>query len=249
MEYKKLVKSLHQKKYRYENQLFLVEGEKSVLELLHSSWQTEMLFFTDKFFEKNEKILHNKTIKLQQRIKESDLQQISTLKNIDSALAVVKIPENKAFRIENEYVLALADINDPGNLGTIIRIADWYGIKKIICSENTVDWYNSKTISASMASFLRVSPFYTDLKLFLQNNQLPVYGAFLEGKNIYETTFSPKNGIIVMGNESNGIGNELEAYIPNKIHIPRFGQAESLNVGIATAVICDNWKRQFFKTT
>ena len=140
----------------------------------------------------------------------------------------------------------LDDVSDPGNLGTIIRIADWYGIRKIVCSESTTDFYNPKVIAASKGSFTRVKLMYTDLENYLQKNagEKMVAGAFLNGVNLYDFKFPiQKGGFIVMGNESNGVGQEVESYITDRITIPRFGEAESLNVGIATAVILDNLRR------
>src|SRR5690606_15106813 len=131
---------------------------------------------------------------------------------------------------------------DPGNLGTIIRIADWYGIKKLIFSEETADIYNPKVLNASMGSFTRISFFYTDLEEYLRGIPFPVYGAFLEGENLHRKNFKPE-GIILMGNESNGISGKLASLVTDKLTIPPFGQAESLNVAVATAVICDNFRR------
>ena len=161
----------------------------------------------------------------------------------DSAIALVKQKENKTFEIKkDEIILALDEIKDPGNLGTIIRIADWYGIKNIVASKETVDFYNPKVITATKGSFTRVNIFYTDIKNFLSEQKMPILGAFLNGENIHETKF-PSHGILVMGNESNGINGEIEKLITEKITIPSYGKAESLNVAIATAVIFDNWKR------
>jgi TrmH family RNA methyltransferase len=155
----------------------------------------------------------------------------------------VKQKINKSPEIKkNEVVIVLDEIKDPGNLGTIIRIADWYGIDNIVASKNTVDFYNPKVITATKGSFTRVNMFYTDLNDFLSKTKLPILGAFLNGENIHETKF-PVSGILVMGNESNGVSKEIEILITKKITIPAYGKAESLNVAIATAIILDNWKR------
>jgi RNA methyltransferase, TrmH family len=156
--------------------------------------------------------------------------------------------ENKFFSAdENEFVLVLDDIRDPGNLGTILRIADWYGIKKVICSENTVDFYNPKVISASMGSFTRIKIYYSEISKYIENIDkkvnIEIIGTFLNSENVHRFDF-PTSGYIVLGNESNGISTEVEKYITKKITIPRFGHAESLNVGIATAVVLDNLKRR-----
>ncbi|MEO1653591.1 MAG: RNA methyltransferase, partial [Bacteroidota bacterium] len=146
---------------------------------------------------------------------------------------------------EGEYIIALDNIQDPGNLGSILRIADWYGISQLICSQNTVDLYNPKVISASMGSFLRIQVHYLDLYAFLREpTNPPAYAAVLGAKNLHQLNFSPKGGILIMGNESKGIGEALKKLPLEKISIPSFGQAESLNVAMATAVICDNLRRQ-----
>jgi TrmH family RNA methyltransferase len=250
-KYQKLIKSLHQKKIRIEENLFLVEGEKSVLELLtakdnFNQIKAEAFFYTEKFAQENSKLLaiFENQIAYNELVSEEILKSVGTLQTNDSALIVAQIPVNFSLKVENEMVLALADIRDPGNLGTIIRVADWYGIQKLICSETTTDFYSPKVIAASMGSFLRVKAYYCVLENYLiSNSKTAIYGAFLHGKNIYEEKFE-KSGIIVIGNESNGISESLAEFIPHKITIPRVGQAESLNAAIATAVICDNWRRQ-----
>jgi TrmH family RNA methyltransferase len=242
----KLIKSLHEKKNRQELGLFLVEGAKSVSELLSSDFKIEHLLVTDDFYGKNLDLIRPLTeIKGVpfEIITQNDLEKLSTLESNNAALAVVKQKENIVPEIKaDEIVIALDDVRDPGNLGTIIRIADWYEVKNIIVSKNTADFYNSKTISASMGSFIRANIFYTDLVDFLSKTKLPILGALMAGENVHTFKF-PKSGILVMGNESNGISPDIEKLITNKITIPRFGQAESLNVSIATAVIMDNWKR------
>ena len=238
----KFIKSLHTKKNRNEHGLFLVEGAKSVLELLTSDFKIDSLYVTKDFFTENKEVLEK--IHLPYSIVVQDeLERISTLESNDSALAVVFQKQNTELRAEpDEITLLLDDVRDPGNLGTIIRIADWYGIKKIIASNATTDRYNSKTIVASMGSFTRIEMYYTELEDFLSKNKTDVLGTFLEGQSVYTMKF-PKGGILVMGNESNGIRSELLEYITKKITIPSFGNAESLNVAVATAVLLDNWKR------
>jgi RNA methyltransferase, TrmH family len=238
----KLIKSLQDKKDRKELGLFLVEGAKNTLELLNSDFEVSELFVTEEFFTKNKSALESKNVKYK-IVTQTDLEKVGSLESNDSALAIVKQKINSEFEIsENEVVIALDEIKDPGNLGTIIRIADWYGVKKIIASNNTVDFYNPKVISATKGSFTRVQIFYTDLKQILSETKIPVLGAFLNGENIHKFSF-PKQGILVMGNESQGISEEIEKCITQKITIPSFGNAESLNVAIATAVILDNWRR------
>ncbi len=238
----KLVKSLGEKKNRNELGLFLVEGEKSVTEVLNSTFEIDFLLITDEFFKKYQNLIEKNNNRYE-IVSQDKIEKFGTLLSNDSALAVVKqslkqIPETE----DNEIVIALDTIQDPGNLGTIIRIADWYGIKKIIASEETADFYNPKVIGASMGSFTRVKVFYTNLKEFLSNTKLPVIGAYLNGENVHKAYF-PKSGILLMGNESKGINKDLEEFITKKITIPSYGGAESLNVAIATAVMLDNWRK------
>ncbi|KOY86739.1 RNA methyltransferase [bacterium 336/3] len=240
-KWQKLVKSLQYKKYRKEEGLFFVEGAKSVLELLHSDFKVEILFATTHFLERN-KIPSNILTEI---ATEQELVDIGTLQSNQDCLAVAHQKENKfIFPEKEELLLMLDNIQDPGNMGTIIRICDWYGVKKVVASNQTVDLYNPKVINSSMGSFLRVSIFYTDLKEYLSKQQnTPIYGTLLEGENIHTTPLS-KNGILIVGNEANGISEELIPFIKQKITIPRFGGAESLNVAIATAVALDNFMRK-----
>lgn len=238
----KLIKSLHLKKYRKEEGLFLVEGEKSIIELLESDFEIINIYVTRDVFEnyresfrKFDEIIHISDTE--------ELTKLSTLEYNDTGIAVVKQKENIEITIENdELIVALDDIRDPGNLGTIIRTCDWYGIKKIVCSETTAEFYNNKTISASMGSFTRVEVCYTDLSNFLQNNKIPVLGAYLDGVDVHTFKY-PKQAILLMGSESNGINKDLEKYVTGKITIPKYGNAESLNVSMATGIILDNLKR------
>jgi len=234
-----LIRQLQEKKYRAEYKQFLVEGEKNLEELLKSDFVIHTLLITEDFFNNNQSILKN--ISKFEVVSQKDIENIGTLESNNAGLAIVEQKENILPTIENEVVLTLDNIRDPGNLGTIVRIADWYGIKKIIASESTVDFYNPKVVASSMGSFTRVSISYTVLSDFLKNNNLPVLGAVLNGENVHEVQF-PKNGILLMGNESHGISPELLSLVNQKITIPSFGQAESLNVAIATAIILDNWK-------
>jgi TrmH family RNA methyltransferase len=239
----KYIHSLQLKKFRKTHNAFLVEGAKSVTELLESDFQVQTVLTTADFVQKNNFLFKNPSFECY-IITEDELAKAGTFQTNDAALAVAAIKPNDPVYVQgNEYVLMLDDVRDPGNLGTIIRIADWYGIKKIICSEQTADWYNPKTIAASMGSFTRVKGYYCKLDEYLkQAESIPVYGAFLDGENIHHVRF-PEKGIVVMGNESNGISAELGRKISHKVSIPAFGKAESLNVAIATAVICDNIRR------
>lgn len=242
----KLIKSLHLKKYRKQTGLFLVEGAKSVLELLQSHVKVRTLIGTEVFLKEHSNII----LSLEQDIEicradQQVLASIGSFKSNSAAIGVAVIPDPSGLVVyPHEYVLVLDDVRDPGNLGTLIRIADWYGIQKIVCSHETTDIYNPKVINASMGSFLRVQLWYKDLKSFLSEVEMPVYGTFLDGnENVHEVNFG-QGGIIVLGNESEGIKESLKQYVSQQIYIPRFGRAESLNVAVAAAVICDNVRRQ-----
>lgn len=237
-----VIKSLHDKKYRKNCGLFLVEGEKSVLETLNSDYEIKTLLITKNFNIQYQKIIREKKVNYE-IVEASEIEKVSTLESNDSALAIVKQKDNIIITPKiNEIILALDNIRDPGNFGTIIRIADWYGIKKIVASIGTVDLYNPKVISATKGSFTRVDVYYTDLSDFLIKSKMPILGAFLDGENVHQFNF-PQGGILMMGNESKGINNEMKKLITKKITIPAYGQTESLNVAIATAILLDNWKR------
>jgi len=238
-----LLKSLQQKKFRREHGLFIVEGHKSITEFINSAYQVEAIYYTPSF--------DSKVLKLSQKINfceisVTELEKVSSLKTPQDALALVKIPEWSTLQheqLKGKFSLVLDGIQDPGNLGTIIRIADWFGIDHIICSEDTVDAYNPKVVQACMGSLARVKVHYTSLTEFLPQIKLPVFGALLDGANIYKTDFG-KEGLIVMGNEGNGLRPEVQKLVNKSITIPRIGKAESLNVAIATALFCSEITRK-----
>jgi TrmH family RNA methyltransferase len=237
--YVKYIKSLQVKKYRKQEQCFIVEGAKSVLELVNSDFEVVRVLGTPEFLSR----LKLSTRTEVEEVSERELTGVGDFQTNTSALAVVRMKPNGPIPIsDNEFALVLDDIRDPGNLGTIIRTADWFGIFTIIASLETADFYNPKVISATMGSFTRVNIFYTDLAEYLSENRKKIFGAYLDGKNIREVSFGT-GGLIVIGNESRGISPDLEKFITNKITIPRYGHAESLNAAIATAVICDNIRR------
>lgn len=238
----KFIKSLQQKKFRKEEQSFFVEGSKNVTELLLSDFEVSHVLCTQQFGNEHTKLLEGLNAAVFE-VSQSTLESVGSFQSNDAALAVAKSKPNTPISLSlEEWAIALDDVKDPGNLGTIIRIADWYGIQKLFLSDESAEFYNPKVLHASMGSFTRVKIFYTDLHSVLKKMELPVYGAFLNGESIYETKFG-SGGIILMGNESNGISKELELLVSRKITIPRFGHAESLNVAVATAIICDNIKR------
>ncbi|WP_293301215.1 RNA methyltransferase [Pedobacter sp. UBA4863] len=238
------IKSLHQKKYRKENGIFIIEGIKSTVEFLKSDYQTHSIYYTPKISAALPKV--NANIRLFE-VTETELQKISTQQTPQSILALVHLPAPQDINLtllKNKFSLVLDDVQDPGNLGTIIRTADWFGIKNIICSENTVEAYNPKTVQATMGSLCRVNVVYTSLNRFLTDVKLPIYGALLNGKNIYQTNWG-KEGLILLGNEGHGIGKELIEKINVPVTIPRFGEAESLNVAVSAAIFCSEISRQF----
>ncbi|MFT4031391.1 MAG: RNA methyltransferase [Siphonobacter sp.] len=243
-KWQKLIRSLHQKKYRQEQNAFLVEGAKSVHELLHADFKVQALFVTDTFYKENQKLLDEQPQGFE-LVSESELEKVGTLQTNNAAIAVAKTKDNRPLRIEgSEFALILDDIRDPGNLGTILRIADWYGMKKVICSDSCVDVYNPKVIAASMGSFTRMQTYYVPLVEFFQKETgKAIFGTFLNGKSVHGLDFG-SSGYIVIGNEANGIRPEHEAFITDRITIPRFGEAESLNAGIATAIVLDNLRRE-----
>jgi RNA methyltransferase, TrmH family len=235
----KEIQYLHTKKGRTEKAKFLVEGAKNVLELLNSNFQVEKLYLSDLFYKENKNTLDTQNIPIE-IVSVSDLEKLSTLQSNNAALAIVHTKPNEEFFAENDWVLVLDQLQDPGNLGTIIRIADWYGISKIVCSANTVELYNPKTIMATMGSFTRVKLYYTQLPQYL--NQLSADSVWLtamEGQSVYSLAFE-SSGYLVIGNEANGISEELLSSYSNKVTIPKKGGAESLNAGIATAIVLDN---------
>tara|TARA_R110000787_G_scaffold96415_2_gene199728 strand:- start:7147 stop:7881 length:735 start_codon:yes stop_codon:yes gene_type:complete len=231
----KLITSLQQKKYRNKLELFVAEGPKVIKELITAKLQLHSLYSTvDGLFE-NENV---------QLISEKELSKISSLKNANNSLAVFKIPNKKTY-VENGITVVLDSIQDPGNLGTIIRLCDWFDVANLICSLNTVDCFNPKVIQATMGSIVRVNIMYTDIEEFLTKSKFPVYVGAMDGENIYKKDL-PDNAIIVVGNEANGVSTKIMDLANNKIAIPQFGinqETESLNVATATAIILSEFKR------
>jgi TrmH family RNA methyltransferase len=248
----KFIHSLNRKKTRENEKLFLVEGNKLVLEAISSKLPLKLLVATPDFYE-----LTELDCNLAEEVIEcsaEELKKASMLQTPQQAMAVVHMPNNvlRINQLTNQLSIALDFIQDPGNLGTIIRMADWFGIEHLLCSTDTVDCYNPKVIQASMGAILRVNVHYIDLEEWLEKAnqvQLPVYGTFLEGENIYQSSLSNK-GILVMGNEGNGISPAITRKIEHKIHIPSFATngdgSESLNVATATAICCSEFKRRSY---
>ncbi|WP_438710104.1 TrmH family RNA methyltransferase [Aquimarina muelleri] len=235
---KKLIKSLYQKKYRKQYGLFVAEGKKVINELLEEGVKLYSLFTIEDIFDVDQASKYIVT--------EEELKQISFLTTPQIVLAVFYIPYNGGIE-ERGLILVLDDIRDPGNLGTIIRLCDWFGIKDLVCSMQTVDCYNPKVIQATMGSITRVNINYVDLKSFLTTKakEFKVYGTFMEGKSIYKEQLS-ENAILIMGNEANGISESIQNFVQDKVTIPQFGinkKTESLNVATATAIVLSEFKR------
>ena len=233
----KLITSLSQKKYRQKHKLFIAEGVKVVGEFLASSFELETLFCIDGF---DSEVSDQKIV----RISENDLKKISNLKTPNKMVGLFRIPTQKPQKNSN-LIMALDAVNDPGNLGTIIRLCDWFGVDQIICSNDTVDSFNQKVVQASMGSLTRVSIHYLDLANYLTNTNLPAFIADMDGVNVYNTQL-PKEGILVMGNEANGVCEKIKQLITTKIAIPRFGaiqETESLNVATASAILLSEFRR------
>lgn len=239
----KYISSLQIKKYRTQHQAFVVEGAKSVLEVLKSDFEIERLYVTPAFRARHSSFLEARLPF--EEVGEEELARAGHFESNNAALAIVRMQRLPPPTVPpGTLSLALDDVRDPGNLGTILRIADWYGIRQIFCSASTADFYNPKVIAASMGSFCRVRAHYLDLPAFLASLDaaVPLYGASLQGQNIHRLQLRPA-GILVMGNEARGISPEVEGLVRQSLHIPSFGQAESLNVAVATAILLDNFFR------
>jgi len=233
--HQKLITSLSQKKYRQKHQLFIAEGVKVVRELLESSFELEIIFSTESEFSSLDCFI---------QVSDQELKKISSLKTPNKVLALFKIPLQKKVN-SSGLIVVLDTINDPGNLGTIIRLCDWFGVEQLVCSQDTVNCYNSKVVQATMGSLARVSISYLNLSEYLQTVSIPIFIADMDGVNIHKSKL-PASAILVMGNEANGVSDRLKQLISNKISIPRYGnsnQVESLNVATATAILLNEFRR------
>ena len=232
------IKSLATKQGREELGAFIAEGEKLVGEIRNSSLRIRRILQTKPIFAEGE------------LVSEKEMERISQLKSANSVLAVVELPTRKLANVQpsKNLVLALDRVQNPGNLGTIIRLADWFGISDIVCSEDTADCFNPKVVQATMGAILRVRVHYTNLAKWLaEQRDTKIYGTFLEGENIYNAQLD-KSGVIVMGNEGQGISAEVAKCVSHKLLIPLYPAdrcgSESLNVAVATAVICSEFRRR-----
>ncbi len=245
----KFIQSLSRKKIRDQHQVFIAEGQKMVDDLLNSDLVPTLIIATSQWLSEHS-VKTNQAEIVETTL--SEIKKISLLKSPPEVLVVFKQPEwsFQLKELQNELTLFLDEIQDPGNLGTIIRLSDWFGIKHLICSVGCADVFNPKTIQSTMGAISRVKVSYVDTVEFLKDYQqlnLPIYGTYLDGDNIYQTSLENK-GLIIMGNEGKGIGIDAAAYVSNKLFIPPFPQdiptSESLNVSIATAVVCAEFRRR-----
>jgi len=235
---RKLLVSLHRKKGRHEHGLFLVEGTKAVEELLASGWGVDLLLATEAWpAPPNPRVSPL-------RVGEGDLAKLSALDTPSPVLAVARMPAPSPPAPPRGRILALDGIQDPGNLGTLLRAADWFGLDRVVCSPDCVDLFNPKTVQASMGSLFRVAVELCPLPDFLRDLPESFWraGAFLGGENLYGATL-PDEGVLVLGNEGRGIREEVAALLPQRLSIPGFGGAESLNVAMAGALFAAEWRR------
>lgn len=235
----KYVRQLELKKHRKQDGVFVAEGPKVVGDLLRAGFKVRQTFATTDWNHEGQEA---------QIVTNDELRKISFLQHPQQVLAIFEQPCacSPAASSRSPLSLALDGVQDPGNLGTIIRIADWFNITTIYCSEDTADAWNPKVVQATMGSIARVNIVYTDLKALLQKTEVPVYGTLLDGENIYEQPLS-QEGIIVMGNEGNGISAPIRPLVSRRLLIPQFHEGpESLNVAIATAITCSEFRRRTY---
>ncbi len=237
-----LVRDLADKRSRMQHGLFVAEGEKLIGELRTSQFRVRKIFALEGIFEGPEV----------ETVAPRDMERLSLLKTANNSLALVEIPryDLDMAQAADALVLALDDVQNPGNLGTIVRLADWFGIGDIVCSEGTADCFNPKVVQATMGAILRVRVHYTDLPRYLDEaarQEIPVYGTFLEGDNLYDTPLTP-HGIVVMGNEGRGVRPETARTVTRKLYIPPYPAdrrgSESLNVAMATGIVCAEFRRR-----
>lgn len=241
---------MQMKKFRDEHAQFVAEGVKMAEDLLNSDMQVAYVYATQEWLSENHPLLEKKKIEFVE-IKENELKRISSLMTPNQVLCVVAVPANDLSKYfpAGKLTLVLDGISDPGNLGTILRTADWFGIRQVVCSEHCVEAYNPKVVQATMGSIFRVNVYQANLLLWLSQlpKSLPVYGALLDGENVYEMK-PGKEGIIIIGNESKGISGELLPYITRRISIPADPtpgrRAESLNAAVAAGIICAEFRKK-----
>lgn len=236
---KKLVVSLRQKKYRIQHNLFVIEGVKIVNEFLYSNNRLYTIFATKQWIDENQALISKHLDVKIQLVTERELEQISSLKTPNQVLALVEKPDYQPNIKQLKLILCLDGIRDPGNLGTIIRLADWYHLKEIFCSSDSVDCWNPKVVQASMGSLSRIKVHYLELESFFKTNEeIPVYATTLNGADIHEERIKIP-ACLVIGNEAHGVRPDIQSLATQHLQIPRLGQAESLNAAISTAIFLD----------
>lgn len=238
------VNALHHKKHRKEQGLFIAEGIKSITEFLQSDYSVDTIFCIPDAMPKLNKF--SQKIKLFET-GSAELKKISALTTPQDAIALIRIPEKTntaAESFKNRFTIVLDGVQDPGNLGTIIRTADWFGFEEIICSADTVEAYNPKVVQATMGSLSRIKVHYTDLEILFDSAPVPVFGAMLNGQSVYEADLG-NEGFLVLGNEGKGISDKITDKIDRRLTIPGFGKAESLNVAVSAAIFCSELRRRF----
>ncbi len=236
-----LIRSLDDKRARQETRLFVAEGEKLVRDLLASEFRIRKIYCTE---------MVSTTFSNIETISQKEMERASHLKSATDCLALVEIPRHTLpdrLALRGELVLALDGVQNPGNMGTIVRLADWFGIRHILCSPDCADCWNPKVVQATMGALARVAVHYGDLPSLITSAALPVYGTFLDGDNIYEADLTPE-GVIVLGSEGRGISAEIERLVERRLFIPPFSPdtlgSESLNVAIAAAIVCSEFRRR-----
>jgi len=242
----KRITQLQQKKYRKQTGLFIVEGEKMVIELIQSTYEIDSVFGTAEFMSKYKSLLSKLPV---HEITTDELNKISQLKTPNQALALAKLPQHSTTSVlqNGDFYLALDNIQDPGNLGTIIRTANWFGVRTIFCSEDTVDAFNPKVVQSTMGALFSTNLIYTPLSPLLEmakEKKIPIFATSLSGTNIYHQQFK-ETGLIVMGNESKGVSNEISMQVDQNIKIPAFNPnpIESLNVAVAASIVLAEIRR------
>jgi len=233
----KYIRSLTQQKFRDEYKVFIAEGEKIAHEWLSGNGHVKTIVATDEWIKNNKQLTARHPEAELHEVQDFELAALSSLQTPNQVLLVVPRPDEKPVPVLHEWYMALDDIQDPGNMGTIIRIADWFGIKHIVCSPGCVDAYNPKVVQSAMGGHLRVHVYEQELTAFLQGVSLPKIAATLDGENVYDAPRTDA-GVLIIGNESKGVSKAVSAMATRKVMIPRKGGAESLNAGISAGILC-----------
>lgn len=233
----KYIRSLTKRKFRNEYKVFIAEGEKIALEWLSADTVIEMIIGTEEWVAQHGRLISKHPEAELHIVKDTELAALSSLQTPNQVLLVVPVPEAVSIPVLKEWYLALDDIQDPGNMGTIIRIADWFGIRNIVCSPGCADLYNPKVVQSAMGGHLRVSLHQSNLVPFLESIPLPKIAATLNGVSVYNME-RMEAGVLIIGNEAQGISNDVLKIADRKITIPGKGGAESLNAGVSTGIIC-----------